>query len=173
MCGIERTDDAMEIKKTVTQLCLAVFLFWGLAVYIGAIGTGTSSNWPSEEKKPASETAMPLYDKGVQADKSGDNKAALNYFQQALKKDKNNPDILNMLAHSQRKLGMLNEAIDNYWKALKLRPRFPEAREYMGEAYIQAAIKEIDTLRGYGNDGEKEKAQLIKAFKDAAANLEP
>ena len=167
-----RMDNTMEIKKVAMQVCLAVILFWGLTVYIGAIGTGPSSNWPAEEKKAAPETAMSLYDKGVQADKTGDNKAALQYFQQALKKDKNNPEILNMLAHSERKLGMINEAIDDYWKALKLRPRFPEAREYMGEAYIQAILKEIETLNSYGKDGEMQKNELIKAFKDAAATLQ-
>jgi hypothetical protein len=49
---------------------------------------------------------------------------------------------------------------------------FPEAREYMGEAYIQAALAEIETLKSYGKDDDEQRAALIKAFKDAATNLQ-
>ncbi len=151
---------------------LSIAFCAGLAMNSHGIGSGPSSSWQQEERQPAPETAASLYDKGVAADKAGNDRDALDYFRQALKKDKNNPDILNMLAHSERKLGMINEAIDDYWKALKLRPRFPQAREYMGEAYIQATLKEIETLKSYGKDGEEERNDLIKAFKDAAASLQ-
>ena len=55
----------------------------------------------------------------------------------------------------------------------KLRPKFPEAREYLGEAHIQAAIREIETLKSYGADGKEELADLVKALKDAAASVKP
>jgi len=153
--------------------CLAGALVAGTAVAVLGMGSGPSSSWPSSQSAQAPGMGTSLYDQGVAADKAGDDKAALDFFQRALKKDKQDPDTLNMLAHSERKLGMLNEAIDDYWKALKLRPRFPEAREYMGEAYIQAASKEIETLKSYGKDGEEGRAKLIKAFQDAAAGLQP
>ena len=74
-----------------------------------------------------------------------------------------------MLAFSQRKLGKFDDAFANYSKALKLRPRFPEAREYLGEAHIQAALREIETLKSYGVDGKEQLGDLVKALKDAAA----
>jgi tetratricopeptide (TPR) repeat protein len=92
----------------------------------------------------------------------------LELFQKALKKDEKNPEIINMIAHSERKLGKVNEAIIDYWKALKLRQKFPEAREYMGEAYIQAILLELETLKSYGKEGEEQRGDLLKAFKEAA-----
>ena len=166
----------MKLKNGLLKISLYALvpvLAAGLAVRSQALGSGSSDNWAKLEGKTAApDSAQSLYDQGVLADKSGENQAALKYFQQALKKDKKNADILNMLAHSERKLGMINEAIDDYWKALKIRPRFPEAREYMGEAYIQATLKEIETLKSYGKDGEEAREDLIKAFKAAAAGLE-
>lgn len=154
-------------------LCAALgMLAAGVVERSNAAGSGPSESWAPAQREDLPSEAMRLYDQGVQADKAGDDKAALEFFRKALKKDKKNPDIINMLAHSERKLGMLNEAIEDYWTALKLRPRFPEAREYMGEAYIQAALKEIETLKSYGKDGEEQRETLVKAFKDAAAKLE-
>ena len=90
---------------------------------------------------------------------------------QASRKAPHDPDILNMLAYSQRKLGRTDEAIVNYHKALALRARFPEAREYLGEAYLQAALEQLRILKTYGADGEEGREELIEAFKEAAATL--
>jgi tetratricopeptide (TPR) repeat protein len=98
---------------------------------------------------------------------------ALKRFENAHKKRKKDPDILNMLAYTQRKLGNLEDAFKNYEKALSIQPRFPQAREYLGEAHLQAALLQIKTLRGYGKDGEKELAKLVRAFQEAAAKLQP
>src|SRR5579859_2019200 len=103
-----------------------------------------------DERAQQAKLAGDLYQKGVDAGNDGDFAKAISFFQDSLKLNPDNPDALNMLAHAQRKIGLINEAIENYWKALQLRPDFPEAREYMGEAYIQAALKEMDTLKGYG-----------------------
>ncbi len=162
----------MNAKENMISLILATFLLLGTAITVMSIGSGQSSSWPNDEKKKAPETAMTLYDQGVAADKAGDNQAALDYFKQALKKDKKNPDILNMLAHSERKLGMLDESMEDYWRALKIKPKFPQAREYMGEAYIQGTLKEIETLKGYGPEAQEEYNDLVKALKDAAASVQ-
>jgi tetratricopeptide (TPR) repeat protein len=98
--------------------------------------------------------------------------AALPLFERANRIDSNNPDTLNMLAFTQRKLGDLDDALVNYGKALKLRSRFPEAREYRGEAYVQAALREIKILRSYGPSAEHELKDLIETFKDAAKTLD-
>jgi cytochrome c-type biogenesis protein CcmH/NrfG len=95
----------------------------------------------------------------------------LSLFRQSLEQDKNNPNTLNMMAHAQLKLGMIDEALENYKKALQIKPRFPEAREYLGEAYIQAAMREVQTLKSYGSEGDDSLDDLTKAFKDAANSL--
>src|SRR5277367_2150293 len=112
-----------------------------------------------------------LYDQGVAANNNNDFQKALPLFEQALRDDPNNPDILNMLAHAQRKIGLIDESIANYKKALELRPRFPEAHEYLGEAYIQAALREIETLKNYGNDGKEELEDLSEFIKEAGQKV--
>lgn len=158
----------MDKKNMFLRLFLAGFFIIGIVAITSAAGSGGSSGMGAAPVNPASS----LFEKGVQADKAGDYKSALNYFQKAVNLDRNNPDIYNMLAHSQRKLGMIDEALDNYKKALSLRPNFPEAREYLGEAYIQAALREIEILKGYGKAGDEFRDDLIKALQDAATNLQ-
>ncbi len=155
----------MKTQKLILRLFIIGALFSLLPVTTVASGGGANQGITFAE------TSKSLYDKGVKADKAGDEKSALQYFQKALELDKNNPEILNMLAHSQRKLGLIDEALENYWKALKIKPDFPEAREYLGEAYIQAALKEIEILKGYGKSGDEQRDDLIKALQDAAANV--
>jgi len=53
-----------------------------------------------------------------------------------------------MLAFTQRKTGHLDDAFRNYRRALEISRPFPQAREYLGEAHIQAALQQVEILRG-------------------------
>ena len=139
------------------------------------LGGGTARAAGSAEP-PASEGASearsarpPEYEQGVAILETGDYMKARRAFERAAKKSPRDPDVLNMLAYSQRKSGQLDRAIDTYKQALALRPQFPQAREYLGEAYLQAALRELQTLGGYGPEAELHRAQLTKALQDAAA----
>ena len=68
-------------------------------------------------------------------------------------------------------MGQVDEALGTYGEALKERPRFPQAREYLGEAYLQAALREMEILRSYGPLGAKELRDLEKAFLEAASQI--
>lgn len=151
------------MKQTKAFLIIALTGVFVLGFLVSMSGAGGGGGGGPD--------ASALYEKGVKANKAGDYKTALQLFQDALNADRNNPDILNMLAHSQRKLGLIDEALENYKKALRLRPDFPEAREYLGEAYIQAALREIDKLKSYGKKGEEQREDLIKALKEAAETV--
>jgi tetratricopeptide (TPR) repeat protein len=131
----------------------------------------TSTEDLKQNAQMQNKAAASLYDQGVEANNNNDFQKALPLFEQALRADPDNPDILNMLAHAQRKIGLIDESIANYKKALELRPRFPEAHEYLGEAYIQAAMREVATLKNYGNDGREELEDLSGDIKEAAQNL--
>ncbi len=155
-------------KKTMV-LTAMIILASGALINAYAAGT-SSSSWGKEEQK--NKAVVSLYDQGVEASKNNDYQRALNLFQQALQGDPNNPDILNMMAHAQLKLGRIDDSLETYKKALIIRPRFPQAREYLGEAYIQAALREIKILRGYGSDANENLEDLTGAFKEAAAGLE-
>jgi tetratricopeptide (TPR) repeat protein len=89
-------------------------------------------------------------------------------FEKAYEMDDEDPEILNMLAFTMRKTGDLEGAFAFYEQALALRERFPQAREYLGEAHLQAALLQIQILAGYGAEGEAELAALLDALKRAA-----
>jgi tetratricopeptide (TPR) repeat protein len=157
----------MDTKlKAVVVICVLLF---GAVAAAHAAGT-SSSSWGGEQAKEA--PVVNLYDQGVAAHERGDYRKAMALFEQALRENRKNPDTLNMLAHTQLKLGLIDESLETYKKALALRSRFPEAREYLGEAYIQAALREVETLRSYGLEGNENRQDLIKALKEAAAKLE-
>lgn len=150
-------------------------IFGGLAaITVALLMTLSTHAAPSKPKAPAiseNPDAAKLYDSGKKEVDKELFPAALKRFEAADALDPNNPDILNMLAYSQRKTGDVDSAIQNYHRALELRPEFPEAREYLGEAYIQAALKEIETLAGYGASGEHEHQELVEALKEAASQF--
>lgn len=167
----------MKFKIMMKHIYLAALIVTALTAITIAAGGGGGGNGSGKSSGYFSATTVDdsgeLYRKGVKANRAGDYKTALKYFHDALKKDGNNPEILNMLAHSQRNLGMLDDAIYNYKKALSIKPDFADAREYLGEAYIQGALQEIAILKSYGSRGENQKKELIEAFKKAAAGIKP
>lgn len=153
------------------MLRLLMALLWA-SMMAQAWNARASDTPPAQmEQNTQNKAAVSLYDQGVAASQGNDFQKALPLFEQALQNDPNNPDVLNMLAHTQRKLGRLDEALDNYKKALSLRPHFPEAREYLAEAYIDAAMREADTLKGYDADGKEQLEDIEHAIKEAAEKI--
>ena len=57
-------------------------------------------------------------------------------FQDATRDDPRLPEAWNGLGYTQRRLGSYQDALASYDHALKLRPGFPEAIEYRGEAFL-------------------------------------
>jgi putative oxidoreductase len=149
--------------RTSRLVAAAVLL---LLVVGTARASGSASAGASSTPAVAENFAL-----GQKAVKQEDYKTAAQFFERALAEQPNNPDVLNMLAFSERKQGNLDEAFEYYSKALALRPQFPEAREYVAEAHIQAALKELRTLRGYGSKGKEEAEDVVQEFKEVVKNL--
>jgi tetratricopeptide (TPR) repeat protein len=168
------------MKESSMKRAMILLAVWALC-YAGSgkFSDASQSSGPPRIKdsdSAAGQATLSLYDQGVAAGKAGDYQKAVDLFQQALKADPNNPDILNMLAHAQRKLGpmddvLMDAAMDNYWKALKIRPNFPEAREYLAEAYLQGIVKQITLLKTYGDKGKDQLAILTAAFQEVGKQL--
>ena len=157
---------------TATRTALAIFAltvaFAAGMVFTSTVGAAPSSPKRNRAKKPDTKA---LYDKGMQLVKSGEYEAALVEFRKVEKKEPKNADALNMIAYSSRKLGRLDTAFKYYDRALKYREQFPQAREYLAEAHIQAALEQAQILESYGDAGKQELAQLIHAFQTAADSL--
>ncbi|MBF0595324.1 MAG: tetratricopeptide repeat protein [Candidatus Omnitrophica bacterium] len=156
-------------RKALLKSAFALAFLTGMAGVAHALSSSSQEMSAHQEKK--SQATVSLYEQGLAASKNNDFKSALKLFKQALDQEPDNPDILNMLAHTQRKLGQIDESLENYRKALRVRPDFPEAREYLGEAYIQAALGEVETLRRYGDKGRESMEDLIQAIKEASLSL--
>ena len=59
--------------------------------------------------------------------------------------DKRNPEVLNGLGYTNRKLGHFADAVTYYKEALAIDPNYAQAREYLGEGY--ATMGKIDLAR--------------------------
>ena len=77
------------------------------------------------EKKEKTEKAKKLYTE------------AFNKLEKAHKSDKKNPDILNYMGFTSRKVGNFDEAEKFYLKGLNIRPNHNGINEYLGELYVQ------------------------------------
>ena len=77
------------------------------------------------EKKDNKEKAEKLYSQ------------AFKKLSKALKKEKNNPDILNYMGFTSRKIGNFSEAEDYYLRGLAIDPKHNGINAYLGELYVQ------------------------------------
>lgn len=134
-----------------------------LAVALAALQASGSD----PEPEPAGGQSSP-YAEGLALAKAGKYAEARARFEQAEKATPDDPDVLNMLAYTQRKTDDLDAAFATYARALAARERFPQAREYLGEAHVQAAMEQLLLLKSYGTDGEGELAALVDALVAAA-----
>ncbi len=77
------------------------------------------------EKKEKIEKANKLYTQ------------AFKKLEKALSTDKNNPDILNYMGYTSRKIGKFEQAEKFYLKGLSIKPDHNGINEYLGELYVQ------------------------------------
>jgi tetratricopeptide (TPR) repeat protein len=147
------------------SLAMGAILAFGVA---SAIPSSPPREKSAESPKDDQET---LYEQGVDLAKSEEYAEARKIFERLAVEQPRDPEVLNMLAFTQRKTGDLDAAMDNYRKALAIRPKFPQAREYLAEAFLQAALREAETLRSYGGEGEEELGTLAEAFEEASSRV--
>jgi len=162
----------MMLSKNRLRFCLFWLCIIALWVGLNRNPRDGTASMSSEASLQTADRPSP-YQEGRSAIEKKDYAAASRLFRAALSKDPQNPDVLNMLAFSERKQDRLAEAFGYYEKALHFRSRFPEAREYLAEAHLQAAMNEWRTLRGYGSEGKEEAGEIEKAFKQTARQFGP
>ena len=107
------------------------------------------------EKKEKTEKAKKLYSK------------AFNKLEKAHKSDKKNPDILNYMGFTTRKIGNFEQAEKFYLEGLKIKPNHNGINEYLGELYVQTnridkANERLAVLKNCNCDEYKELELIIK-----------
>ena len=121
---------------TIYVRVLAAILLLGAAVAVlpawDAIAAG-SSNSTSSATDQADQRNI---ERGKQAIEAGDWERAASFLERAADADPRNADVFNLLAYSYRHLDRLDDAFENYARALDLDPKHLGAHEYIGEAYL-------------------------------------
>ena len=83
------------------------------------------------EKKEKPEKAKKLYSQ------------AFKKLEKAYKSDKKNPDVLNYMGFTSRKVGNFDQAEKFYLKGLSIKPNHNGINEYLGELYVKTGRMEL------------------------------
>ena len=107
------------------------------------------------EKKQKLDKAKKLYAK------------AFSKLEKAYKSDKKNPDILNYMGYTTRKVGNFDLAEKFYLEGLRIKPDHNGINEYLGELYVQTnqinkANERLAVLKNCNCDEYKELELIIK-----------
>ena len=107
------------------------------------------------EKKEKTDKAKKLYSE------------AFKKLEKAYSSDKMNPDILNYMGYTSRKIGNFEQAEKFYLTGLSIKPNHNGINEYLGELYVQTnridkANERLEVLKSCDCDEFKELELIIK-----------
>ena len=142
------------------EQALAQLAQYGLNVtQVVPVGSPTPSPSPAAPQEPVSdakpEKAKKLYS------------LAFKKLNEVYKSDKKNPDVLNYMGFTSRKIGNFKEAEDFYLKGLNLDPKHNGINEYLGELYVQTnriekAKERLEILKNCNCDEFQDLELIIK-----------
>ena len=153
--------------KKITILLISLFLSTSLM----AAGSDSSSDTSKDslyddavklvkragklEKKEKLDKAKKLYAQ------------AFSKLEKAYKSDKKNPDILNYMGFTTRKVGNFDQAEKFYLEGLKIKPNHNGINEYLGELYVQTdridkATERLEVLKNCNCEEYGELELIIK-----------
>ena len=138
-----------------------------------AYSAGSDSNSEENMSSLFSE-AKKLVKRAGKLEKKEKNDKAKNLYSQAFEKlkkayasDKKNPDILNYMGYTSRKIGNFEQAEKFYLTGLSIKPDHNGINEYLGELYVQTnridkANERLEVLRNCNCDEFNELELIIK-----------
>ena len=158
--------------KRVTILLITLFLSTSLM----AAGSDSSSSSSGSENSKESlyDDAVKLVKRAGKLEKKDKTEKAKKLYAQAFKKlekayktDKKNPDILNYMGFTTRKVGNFDQAEKFYLEGLKIKPNHNGINEYLGELYVQTnqidkANERLAVLKNCNCDEYNELELIIK-----------
>ena len=124
--------------KKILVIVLSLFLSSSL------MAAGSDSSSGDSSRNSLYDDAVKLVKRAGNLEKKEKTNKAKKLYSQAFKKlekahksDKNNPDILNYLGFTSRKVGNFDQAEKFYLKGLSIKPNHNGINEYLGELYVQ------------------------------------
>ena len=149
------------------QFLLSIFIVILLRLEVTLADPSSSDN--NDTSKPVNVD----YKNGSIAAYNGKFLVAIKHLELAARISPNNPDVYNLFGYSHRKLDQLEQAFDNYWKALKLDPRHLGANEYIGELYLRTKnlkkakehLEVLDDVCLFGCDEYDDLKDAIEKYK--------
>lgn len=126
------------------------------------------SGTPSERS-----SASPSLKAAREAVDKKDFDSAVRHLATATKETPDNADVHNLLGYSYRKLGKVDEAFEQYRRALKIDPKHRGAHEYIGELYLelgrladaQKHLEALDKACFFGCDEYQELKAAVENYK--------
>ena len=141
---------------------------------ISQLAYSAGSDSSDESKSSYFEDAKKLVKRADKLEKKEKNDKAKKIYSQAFKKlekayssDKKNPDILNYMGYTSRKIGNFDQAEKFYLTGLSIKPNHNGINEYLGELYVQTnqidkAKERLDVLKDCNCEEYKELELIIK-----------
>ena len=160
--------------KRVTILLITLFLSTSLMAAGSDSSSSSSSSGSENSKESLYDDAVKLVKRAGKLEKKDKTEKAKKLYAQAFKKlekayktDKKNPDILNYMGYTSRKVGNFSEAEKYYLKGLDINPKHKGINEYLGELYVQTnridkANERLEVLKNCNCNEYKELELIIK-----------
>ena len=159
--------------KKILVLLFTVFLCANLMA-AGSDSSSSDSSGGESNKKSLYEDAVKLVKRAGKLEKKEKLDKAKKLYSQAFSKlekahksDKKNPDILNYMGFTTRKVGNFEQAEKFYLQGLKIKPNHNGINEYLGELYVQTnqidkANERLAVLKNCNCDEYNELELIIK-----------
>ncbi len=159
---------------------LIIFLSLFLSSSLMAAGSDSSSDSSDTKEVSLYKEAVKLVKRAGKLEKKEKIEKAKKLYTQAFdklekahKSDKKNPDILNYMGFTSRKVGNFEQAEKFYLKGLSLKPNHNGINEYLGELYVQTnrIDKANERLEILKNCNCKEYAELELIIKTRGSKV--
>ena len=171
--------DINRYKLVMKQILVILFILSFTNQAFSAGSDSSSSSSSSSDSSPTSlyDQAVKLIKRAGKLEKKDKAEKANKLYSQAFKKlekaysyDKKNPDILNYMGFTSRKVGNYDEAEKFYLNGLSLKPNHNGINEYLGELYvvtnrIDLAKERLDVLKSCNCEEYKELKAIIDGEK--------
>ncbi len=158
------------IKKFIL-ICLFVSSFTNYSLSAGSSDNSSSKTKSNYEKAVTLIKSAKKYDKKGKSDKAEKRyKKAFKLLLVSNKKKPNNPDTLNYLGFTSRKLGDFKKGENYYLEGLAIEPNHIGINEYLGELYvvtnrIELAKERLNVLANCNCDEYNELKEIIEGTK--------